>query len=1252
MSVIPQTTELFIDGAWVDVTDKVRGNQAVSITRGRKNERNQVPPTNVQLTLDNTSGDFNGRYPTSPYFGKLGRNVKLRHTIRTGATLLDEFGRSVSNDWSGGSFTWTNSGGAAGDYDVNGTHGTHTHTSAGVAHYSTGTTSGPDMRVRAIVKLSAGTITGDSANVKVLGRFTDTSNWYSASVFFATDGDVSIVLVKSVSGVETTISDNVTTHAGYSGLFATYEFGIELYIEGPKLYAKVWDHSNHDEVHSWNVRAVDTSLTTGNGFGVRDRRGSFNTNSNLQFQYNEIKCVPGWLRCYVETPSFRQRFDSTLTDKIVSVQGAGIKRRLGQGNPRAQSAAYRATIREPTVVGYWPLEDVGSAPTSFLSPIEGCPPLRLRKSGSTVLRPIQWSSDRELLGSGALGSLNTENGVAGVEGSISVRPNPALGVAFWTKTDAPARDVSHGIFTQATLTLFLQGASVPRFTATLLQFPPGSSLASSASAGSMDIRGSSASNTGASINTVEAADQAYVDDWRHIYVRFSTSGSDVAVAVYLDGTSVATGTLASTTIGNVTGMRMGVFTQDTTTDQISRISFGHPVIMSGSTTDMDAAAVRLYSAGRGHDGELAGVRFARICTEEGIDYEIVGDSDDTATMGPQRALPPLDLLQEVEDVDGGIFFEPRHFFGASYRTLNDLYLSNQASPVTLNFASVHLSESLEDEDDDLLLRNDIEVSRPSGSSARAVQTTGPLNTSDPSDDPDGVGTYTDPRQANTELDQQLPDIAGWRRHLGTFDDQPRFPQVTIEPHRGVYVASPTLTASVARLDVGDYAVVEDPPSPPHPPDDLEFLTEGFVERTTNMTWKLSPYTTPAGRYRVTTYGSSAAAGRHREHQDCTLDIGIDSTDTEFNVTTNSGPRWITGSVNFNVMIGGELMTVTNIANFTLGRSTFTVTRSVNGVVKSHDASTPVHVHPRPVRALTGPDAVSSYTLANGELVRGQDTPRAVWVFAGSTGVFAVGTVTEDSTPVGVVFVAPTTGQVIIHHAGFMDQDAAGFAIQSFIVREGPVLSQGTEVFGASDFTGILLFNADPLQAGKAVLVEGLDPGRPYNCVLTYRRATAGNAEISRRILLARPVCPPGGLPGSIIEGWPLAVENVQDASDTSTSTSFTTADMTTCGVAFTAAPSGKALVHFSARIDHSTAAPGIVSFEVREGSSIGSGTVVLAASDDRRLENHNTNQSMAGATVPVTGLTAGASYNARLMHRTTSGTVTLENRRIIVEPVA
>jgi hypothetical protein len=142
--------------------------------------------------------------------------------------------------------------------------------------------------------------------------------------------------------------------------------------------------------------------------------------------------------------------------------------------------------------------------------------------------------------------------------------------------------------------------------------------------------------------------------------------------------------------------------------------------------------------------------------------------------------------------------------------------------------------------------------------------------------------------------------------------------------------------------------------------------------------------------------------------------------------------------------------------------------------------------------------------------------------------------------------------------------------------------------------------------------------------------------------------------GSPITGTdvPGMVSNTEDTAQTGITSGTPAAGSPVCGVAFTAPTTGRVLVQFSAFVDNDTAAQvTYVTIEVREGSMVGSGTVVLAASDLNGFYHEGVNQVRGGMFHPVDGLTPGASYNVRLMHRVLGGTGTVDDRKVIVIPL-
>lgn len=103
-----------------------------------------------------------------------------------------------------------------------------------------------------------------------------------------------------------------------------------------------------------------------------------------------------------------------------------------------------------------------------------------------------------------------------------------------------------------------------------------------------------------------------------------------------------------------------------------------------------------------------------------------------------------------------------------------------------------------------------------------------------------------------------------------------------------------------------------------------------------------------------------------------------------------------------------------------------------------------------------------------------------------------------------------------------------------------------------------------------------------------------------------------------------------------------------CACTFIAGTTGKVRIDFAARMANSSSGQCLVAVEVRQGGTIGSGTIVLAAADQLAITQVGTSAIRAGVAVPLTGLTAGATYNARLLHRVSANTGTFLYRNLIV----
>jgi hypothetical protein len=132
----------------------------------------------------------------------------------------------------------------------------------------------------------------------------------------------------------------------------------------------------------------------------------------------------------------------------------------------------------------------------------------------------------------------------------------------------------------------------------------------------------------------------------------------------------------------------------------------------------------------------------------------------------------------------------------------------------------------------------------------------------------------------------------------------------------------------------------------------------------------------------------------------------------------------------------------------------------------------------------------------------------------------------------------------------------------------------------------------------------------------------------------------------------VATSVTDNTARTTTSASFTSTltAANICGVSFTAPPSGKVVIMWNVDQDNDGAGFVATSIAIRTGSTVGSGTSVLAAAFATSKIDYNGAQSRGATYHTQTGLTAGTVYNVYLEHLTSTGTGTFQWRAVTVLP--
>lgn len=600
-------------------------------------------------------------------------------------------------------------------------------------------------------------------------------------------------------------------------------------------------------------------------------------------------------RFWGEVSSWPQSWDPTGKDVGIQIEAAGILRRLGQGNDKLGSTLYTALSSgslSRLTVAYWPCEDSSGA-TSIAAGIPGVQPMTI--VGTTQL--------------------------AAFSGFACSAPLPVLGTTSIFVGQVPAYPVPGCAFVRFLVAIPAAGATDGQV---LCYFTGNGSVArwevyytNSAGGGLAGLRGLDSSGTTVA-DTGSGGGFPLNGQLAQLSVELRQNGPDIDVLMLTQivGSVVSGGnfdTASSQTLGTVTTIAVG--------GALSNTAIGH--IRLQVALEGPADAFNLLQQLVAYSGETAGDRILRLCGLIGIPFEQIGVRSDTVAMGAQLVATPISLIDDCQVADDGILYESTATIGLGYRTR--VSLENQAPALVLDYNAAQLAAAPAPVDDDRYARNDITVSRAGGSSARLIQTSGPLSVLQP---PAGVGPYPDSATVNVSSDAVLTAQAGWRLHLGTVDEA-RYPAISVNLAHPAYVANPTLRQQVLAVRPGDRLTISNPPAW-LPPDAISQLVIGFSEQIDQFQHRITFNCVPESPYHTAVL-DDVVLGR-LDSGGSQLAADALPTDTALLVATTTGPLWTTSDTPFDIRCAGEQITVTAVSG-AVSPQTATVTRSVNGVIK-------------------------------------------------------------------------------------------------------------------------------------------------------------------------------------------------------------------------------------------------------------------------------------------------------------------------------
>lgn len=599
--------------------------------------------------------------------------------------------------------------------------------------------------------------------------------------------------------------------------------------------------------------------------------------------------------------------DMSASDFLVPIVCSGILRRLGQGEKPLHSPLYRAISTDPDLVAYWPGED-GSTATSTASGITGGPPMLWKGSMSPGgFSPPALSGTEPVL------SMAADAGGADVYLRGTVAPHTAtawtVGALFYF-TSIPVSTGGHYL-------LYWSTSETKTLTRWRMYWKDADDTLYLEA---VDAEGTIVFSSAGPV----VANTDLLNRWVYLYASATQNGTAVDYVWGIESTTNGvsqfdsdSGSAASQTVGAVTSVL--VFNGNSS----ESVAAGHVFVLDRATSV--AQHTPGYEATSGYAGERATDRIVRVCGEEGVTVTVQSAAVLSAQMGTQPVARFLDILGECEEADGGVIYEDG--FALGWQPVAARF--NAAAAMV----TAHGDMGIEPQptDDDQNLTNSVTVTRTGGSPATYTDALSVFG--DPAAVPPiaGAGLYDDAVTLNLYIEDQSIQEASWRTHLGTTPGH-RWPMLgyNLTNARGrLLISQWTALAFGARLTASQmpYQVTGDP---------ADVFIEGRSERFDIFEWNIAVNASPARPYDVFTLEDSRWG--HLDTDGSTLTAAVTATGTSLSVaTTNAGSvLWTTsaGDRPFDIEINGERLTVTNVTGAS-SPQTFTVTRSVNGVAKTH-----------------------------------------------------------------------------------------------------------------------------------------------------------------------------------------------------------------------------------------------------------------------------------------------------------------------------
>lgn len=630
----------------------------------------------------------------------------------------------------------------------------------------------------------------------------------------------------------------------------------------------------------------------------------------------ELTRDDGWqTRFEGRANGFTPSWDLTGTDAVVKLSASGVRRRIAQGIAPLGSSMRRAIeVLDSGVVAYWPFED-GPKASSLAAATRGTPPM-------LFANPPELASSTEFACSLPLPKVRNVPISGVIPPYTDTGENQLRFLMFGADEGIWENDFGEllNVWTSGTIV-----AWQVRYLLTPFEGSDG--------LGSLGLIGYNADG-----DTLVASGSLNVQLFERpvqVSIEINQAGPDIDWRLRVLGVGEVTSRSVSGTVEDQTcGQFQRIVISPSNSGVINDLALGHLVVQNQLTANLELAEpLTSYS------GETPPARIARLCAENNIPVEVIGES--VVTMGPQGDGELLDLLRDAEVADQGVLYDGP---GPGFTYVTGAVRANAEPILTINASAGQLAKELAPADDDQRTRNLYAAEREGGSSYTFEDVDGPQGTGQ-------IGVYDDSITVNIDSDTRAQDYAAWLVHLGTIAGY-RYPRILLNLARTPELAAAWMATTLSgRLAIEGIATGR----PQHPAAPLSLLVEGWSESIDQYTWEVEVTCTIAEGWRTGVVaadtGDTSEYVLRASPDGATLAAPVAQGATSLSVATPAGrPLWTTAAddLPLQIEVAGIPVTVTAIG---AGPSPQTFTVDPATVTKALPSVAPVELWRTPVLAL-------------------------------------------------------------------------------------------------------------------------------------------------------------------------------------------------------------------------------------------------------------------------------------------------------------